>query len=367
MRNLKHLHIVGNEMKFIKPFIQYVNSNFDAEEHFFLVLNSNKESSVEMAAYKNVKIAKPFDCKNSFLRKLMLVYKVPSSMVLLLWYFNKAKKIYLHGLFDKKVIIFLYVFKSFSNKVYWQMWGGGDLDIPTKAQSRTLWYRITKKVKGRFSGYVSYLPGDYKLAQELYGSKGEFFEALMYESNTFNEVELNKLNDGIVRIQVGNSADSANNHFEIFNKLEKFKDENIEIYCILSYGEKPWSPGWAQKVIKRGEDLFGHKFIPVIDFMSFEEYLGFLGKIDIAIFAHKRQQAMGNTISLLGLGKKVYLRSDVTSWELFKDIGVKVFDVNELSISTINSCDQQANIEMIKSNFSKEKYHQQLRDLFEGF
>jgi len=366
MQNLKHLHIVGNEIKFIKPFIKYVNTNFNAEEHLFLILNSTKENAAEMAGFKNVKIAKPYDSNNNAIRKLMLIFKIPFSMFLLFWYFSRARKIHLHGLFDKKVITFLYMFKYFSKKIYWQMWGGGDLDIPTEAQSRTLWYKITKKVKGSFYGYVSYLPGDYKLAKELYGSKGEFFEALMYESNTFNEVELNEVDDDIVRIQVGNSADSANNHLEIFNSLEKFKDENIEIYCILSYGEKPWSPGWTKKVIERGKEIFGTKFIPVIDFMIFEEYLEFLGKIDIAIFAHKRQQAMGNTVSLLGLGKKVYLRSDITSWELFKDMDVKVFDVSDLNILKLDSVEKKNNVRLIKKLFSKQRHFEQLKGLFES-
>ena len=365
MPAIKNLHIVGNEIKFIKPFINYVNKNFDAEEHLFLILDSSKENAVEMEGFDNVRIAKPYNCDNNVIRKVMLLYKIPISMIVLFYYFRRSKKVHLHGIFDKKVVLFLYAFKFFSAKVYWQMWGGGDLDIPTKAQSNTIWYKITKKVKGSFYGYVSYLPGDYRLAKNLYNCKGKYYESLMYESNTFNEIKLKKQNDDVIRIQVGNSADSANNHLEILKSLKKFKDEKIELYCILSYGEKPWSPGWAQKVIKLGKELFGSKFIPVTDFMCFDEYLEFLGKIDIAIFAHKRQQAMGNTISLLGLGKKVYLRSDITSWELFKDIGVKVFDVNDLAISTLNLHDKEANIKAVKYHFSKEKYYQQLKTLFE--
>ena len=255
----------------------------------------------------------------------------------------------------------------FSKKIYWQMWGGGDLDIPTKEQSRTLWYNITKNVKGRFFGYVSYLPGDYKLAKELYDLNGNYYESLMYESNTFNYTDLKlETDEHITRIQVGNSADCANNHLEIFDSLEKYKSEDIEIYCILSYGEKPWSPGWIQKVIERGREIFGTKFIPITNFMSFEEYLEFLGKIDIAIFAHRRQQAMGNTITLLGLGKKVFLRSDTTSWELFKDIGINLYDVEHLNVSKLGVAEKKTNISLIKNHFSREKYYQQLKNLFES-
>jgi hypothetical protein len=34
--------------------------------------------------------------------------------------------------------------------------------------------------------------------------------------------------------------------------------------------------------------------------MPFDEYLNLLAKVDIVIFKHKRQQAMGNITTLLG-------------------------------------------------------------------
>jgi len=100
--------------------------------------------------------------------------------------------------------------------------------------------------------------------------------------------------------------------------------------------------------------------------MPFEKYLEFLGEIDIAIFAHKRQQAMGNTITLLGLGKKVYMRSNITPWQLFKDIDVKVFDVDDIKINLIDEQTQKENQEKIKEYFSKENYLNQLKNLFES-
>ncbi|WP_028862345.1 TDP-N-acetylfucosamine:lipid II N-acetylfucosaminyltransferase [Psychromonas aquimarina] len=367
MSSPKHLHIVGNEIKFIRPFVNYINNNFNSDEHLFLILNSQKERVNDIAGFSNIKIIRPYDSSNGFIRKMILFFKVPMSIMLLFYYFSKSKKIYLHGLFDKKVILFLYIFNKFASKTNWIIWGGGDIDVPTDKENISLWYKIAKKVKGSFSGYITYLPGDYMLAKRLYNAKGEFYESLMYESNVFNYTELKSVNDDVVRIQVGNSADPANNHLEIFDSLQKFKQDNIKVYCILSYGEKPWSNGWTQKVINRGKELFGDKFIPIVDFMDFEIYLEFLSKIDIAIFAHKRQQAMGNTISLLGLGKKVYMRSDVTSWELFSSIGVKAFDVNDISLAGLALNEKENNIETIKNFFSKEKYYQQLKNLFEDY
>jgi len=103
----------------------------------------------------------------------------------------------------------------------------------------------------------------------------------------------------------------------------------------------------------------------LIELMPFEKYLEFLSKIDIAIFGHKRQQAMGNIITLLGLGKKVYMRSDITSWQLFQNIGVKVFDVENIDLELIDEHTKRDNQQKIKKYFSEESYICQLKNIFE--
>jgi len=98
--------------------------------------------------------------------------------------------------------------------------------------------------------------------------------------------------------------------------------------------------------------MFGDKFILLLNFMPFEKYIELLGQIDIAVFAHKRQQAMGNTITLLGLGKKVYMRSDVTPWKLFLELGVKIFDVENINFSQISPHEVELNNKIISKYFS---------------
>ena len=55
------------------------------------------------------------------------------------------------------------------------------------------------------------------------------------------------------------------------------------------------------------------------DLMSFDDYNKYLASIDIAIFHHDRQQAMGNVIGLISLGKKVVLKDSISSYEFFTD------------------------------------------------
>jgi hypothetical protein len=117
-------------------------------------------------------------------------------------------------------------------------------------------------------------------------------------------------------------------------------------------------------VAAKGKNMFVEKFIPLTEFMDNEKYIQFLNNIDVAIFAHNRQQAMGNIISLLGMGKKVYMRKDITPWALFSEIGVKVFDFNSIDLAPIKSEVMNENIKIIKSYFSKETYISQLKLLF---
>ena len=336
MRN-KILHVMIAE-KFMSPFIDVINNHFNRDEHKMLVINiSNIECPLELKEQDGVIwITKKYEL-------LKLSYLL-----------NNSNKIILHGLFLNSLIITLFFQPWLLKKCYWVMWGG-DFYFPEKQR----WFK--KQVIKKIRHFVTYLKGDYELVEKWYGAKGMLHECFMYPSNLYKEYNVKPKEDGgIINIQVGNSADSTNNHKEAFEKLRKYKDWNIKIYVPLSYSDQDYVKG----VIAKGKAIFGDKFIALIDFMPFEKYLDFLGTIDIAIFAHKRQQAMGNIITLLGLGKEVYIRNDITTWQFFKDINVSVFDFDNLKLERINDTPKTKNIENIKSYFSEKNYLKQLKQLF---
>jgi hypothetical protein len=240
------------------------------------------------------------------------------------------------------------------------MWGG---DLYTYQLGYRNWKWKIKEffrrpVIKKIGHLVTYIEGDVALARKWYKAKGEYHECLMYTSNLYQEYKLPKNSCKTINIQVGNSASSSNNHLEVLKKLLPYKDKNICIYLPLSYG----SPEYAKQVIKQGREWFGDKFKPLTGMLPFNEYLAFLGKIDIAIFNHNRQQAMGNTITLLGLGKTVYIRSDTTQWQFFKDKGITIRDVEQLH--TLECENLNENISKIKTYFSQGNYLKQLENLF---
>jgi hypothetical protein len=242
-------------------------------------------------------------------------------------------------------------------KSYWVIWGG-DLyhyKFRKKNFKSNLYEFVRKKVIKRMGNIICYNQSEYNLAKKWYRTKAKPFYTFFYPSNLFKNYDFKNIDkDNYTYIQVGNSADPTNNHIEILEKLSKFKDKKIKIICPLSYGNKEY----REKVIEKGKEIFSNNFIPLIDFMPFEKYMKLLNKIDIAIFNHKRQQAVGNITSLLGFGKKVYIRDDITTWDLFKDIGIKVFSTNNEKdnwIDKIDEINKEKNIDLVKKNFSLEQ------------
>lgn len=241
------------------------------------------------------------------------------------------------------------------------MWGG---DLYTYQLGERNWkWRIReffrRRVIKNMGNLVTYIEGDVEIARKWYGATGIYHECIMYTSNLYKEYSVPSKQGTAINIQVGNSADPSNNHLEALEKLLPFQNLDVCIYVPLSYGDKKH----AQAVIQQGQQWFGDKFKPLTEFMPFDEYLLLLGTIDIAIFNHKRQQAMGNTITLLGLGKTIYIRNDVSQWRFFKNKNIVVGDVQKLTnLDTLNIENNQAKV---KEYFSKEKLIEQLERLYQ--
>ena len=326
---MKILHI-STDLKFITPFVKIINQHDKINEHKFIFISKHNE-------------IKPQDN--------IVVINKKWQIIKILFNLNQNNKIILHGLFSKVILTILFFQPWLLKKCYWIM-HGGDFYFP----ERQTW--IKKWVIKRIKHFITYLKGDFEYVKKWYGAKGEYHECFMYPSNLYKQNNLKeKTNNPTLNIQVGNSANPTNNHVEVFKILLKYKNKDIKIYTPLAYGDK----NYANSVISTGKKLFGDKFIPITKFIPMNEYLNFLGDIDIAIFAHKRQQAMGNIITLLGLGKKIYIRNNISSWQFFKDINVQVFQYPNIQLGTLDNTIKKQNIKEIKSYFSEDTYIKQLK------
>ncbi len=349
------LHI-ANLDKFIPPFIKFVNENFDGKGHLFFVLGNNKKYPIPQQ--NNLKISKP-----TLIGAVKHYARVFRDI-------QRAEKVILHGLFDVRLIILLSLMPWVLKKCYWVIWGG-DLYFYQRPKLRK-----RDKVKEMFRAFVikrmgylvTYIPGDVALAREWYGAKGEYRECLMYLSNTVdkqfiaNEFEQKEPVNEAINIIVGNSADPSNNHIEVLTKLADYKNDDIRLLVPLSYGDKKH----AEKVISYGKNQFEDKFHPLTDFMPLDDYQKILCSADIAIFNHKRQQAMGNTINLLGMGKTVYIRKGVSQLKFLESLGIELRKLDDFDLTCLPKESQKNNQKIVQQYFSEKQLLRHWNTIFEG-
>ncbi len=344
------LHIFKNtNEKFFEPFIEFVNSSFDKKNHLFMIQGPDNRNN------KVVRDNVRFVTNIQYFNLIKEMYK--------------SENIILHALMSPTMVLILFLQPWLLKKCKWVIWGS-DLyyHIFRKKNLKSAFYEFMRKVViSNMGGLITFIKGEYKLAQEWYNAKCRYYNSFMYPSNLYREYDVSRVKKedcNKVYIQIGNSADPSNNHMEILHKLESIKDENIEIICPLSYGNIEY----RDNVTGIGRKMFGDKFNPLIEFMPFSKYLELLARIDIAIFNHARQQGMGNIITLLGLGKKVYIRDDITTWDFCIEHGLKVYKVNtNLYDLTEKMLDEEINnnIEIIRTSFSKEKLAEDLMKIFD--
>lgn len=346
---MKNLHLILNE-KFTEPFIEFINNNFDSKDHLFLI------------------IGKGIGCKISPRENVKEISGSMKDMRILIKEMYRCKKIFLHGLFFKEIVLILFIQPWLLKKSNWIIWGG-DLywyKYREKCFKLNLYEMIRRIVIRHIGGLITYIKGDYELAQQWYGAKGKCYYSFVYPSNLYREYDLSqdKKDNKKIYILIGNSADPTNNHLEVLRELEKYKNKEIEIICPLSYGDAKY----REKVIEEGIRIFEEKFKAIVNFMPYEEYLKLLAQIDIAIFNHERQQAMGNITLLLGMGKKVFLRKDITTIGFFKSLGIQVFDFFDICsfedlIMGAKKLDLH-NIDIIRKAHSQEELKKQLSIIF---
>ncbi|HHQ4518568.1 TPA: TDP-N-acetylfucosamine:lipid II N-acetylfucosaminyltransferase [Aeromonas veronii] len=351
----KILHLACLD-KFIPGFIDILQRNFTDETHTVITFG-------DISLYHYEQTQTMFNCPrvNSF-RSIFKIIKC----------LHNSDKVILHGLFSPHLVAMLCFMPWLHNKCQWIIWGG-DLYYHELAVKNAR-YRVIEVFRhfliSRLGGFITYIEGDYHKAQQWYNAKGQRYDCIMYKSNIYNGSCLDvsrltrKYADSNTKISllVGNSADVTNNHQRIFDKLVKLDVNNHvdKIYCPLSYGDS----AYAEQIKQQGEAMFGDKFHALMDFMSLDEYNKILDEVDIAVFAHNRQQAMGNAINLLGRGKTLYMCADTSSYDLFTKLDIKVFSLDNLELKPQEPKISLSNNEKIRNYFSEDNLVKQLKEIF---
>jgi 4-alpha-L-fucosyltransferase (fuc4NAc transferase) len=360
MKKIKNLHIIPND-KFNKEFIEFINKNFDKEEHYFLLISvpSSKVYNITEDRNSNVLNYEFKTPKRSTFRVPLLAVELIKVYKILYSYGKKAEKIFFHDASNYQVL-FLYFFRTILKKSYYMIWS----TEKSKYEEKILFNKIFKYVKGNYKAYLTFLKGDYEIFQREYSAKGNLYYCF-YPSNLYKEMgESPKKNEKTLYIQIGNSAQTCNNHIEILKKLEKYKDKNIKLICPLSYGNDG-GDDYLKKVTELGKEIFEDKFLPMLDFLPYQDYLNLLNKIDIGIFAHNMQKALGNITSLISMKKTVYLKENTSTYKTFLDMNIKIKSFDNFNL--LELFDEEIlenNKKILKENFSKEKMKKEWEAIF---
>lgn len=286
LRTYKYAHIMNNGIHTV-CIIKFINKYFNPSEHAFIFPILKEETKRKIEIFNNI-------------------YNVDLSFVP----FENFDKVVVHGLFNPLVTGFFYKKPKCLNNTYWFIWGG-DLYCTDSKES--------KFVKKNFAGILTSF--DYEIYKDKFGEKTCFDVTYPHEMSK-EDLDLLEKQD-CTNILVNNSADETT--LEMLDILSKFKDQNINVYTILAYKSSNQSDVRLE-IMKKGYEIFGLKFKPMINFLPKEEYARFLSNIDIYISNQNRQQGNGNATFICSIGGKIFTKSDTTVYKKYNSLGIKYFD-----------------------------------------
>ena len=347
------IHIL-HRSRFTVDYVEFMRTYFENFEHGFIMLKDGE--AIQLDSWEEIYLINNFDqlYVDSEINKLLL----------------RANKIVASGIFN--MIDALYKCgDAILSKCYFHFWGGDFYRyryIPFKWSLRNLHKDkfLLKKCINKAAAVVNLIEEDYDELKKIMGIKDVKHFAAPMCINPKEDIDyvfyrnLEKTSSAC-RILVGNSATVHNQHQEILELLSKYRDENIEIFCPLSYGWKEY----GDSVIEMGKKLFGEKFHSLTEQMPKDKYVEFLASCDIGIYNNNRQQAMGNISILARLGKKVYLRDDTAMWSRFEKVGYRFNRISELQDANLDDIIEYSEEQKFYNIQAREKWEQKTIVLWE--
>lgn len=275
---------------------------------------------------------------------------------------NKFDAIFLHSFFIISPNLILKIPKSI--KVFWFAWGydlysylpkpfidadllGPETQIIQKKIKKNIdWKKKLKAFVKEISFYnklkirsyykavsrIDYFSGvldfEHSLMKKVSGFRAE---KVTY---TYNSISVMNFADGECHwkgrdktknnILIGNSADYSNNHLDILKYFKNIDLGSSVIYIPLSYSG---DPEYIDCVKSKYSERFGKNFVSMDTFIPYQEYTEIVSSCSVAIFAHERQQAIGNICAAFRNGCKVFLSETNRVYKYYKDLGMTVFSL----------------------------------------
>ena len=353
---IKYLHFMPDHF-YTTKFIDIIQSKFNPQEHSFVIIRKkDKRNYINPYNYQNVKIFTVSREQNVLKFIMFQIRFFTRDSIRIRKIMKQAEYIFIHNL-TEEISGLLFTFKGIAKKL-WVMWGTDLYDylpinlfdnytskLVNKLDSKLLlmlirfyysfFYAVRKKVIKRLDYVISAHQGDIRFFKKYFKTKAECLFQNIYpnpldferieNSDIFENKFLNFKDSGVKLLLLGNSGGPTNNHIDLMIRLSNMREQNFKIICPLSYGPS----SYIKKIVEKGKELFGDRFIPLLDFLKPELYYQILKQIDLAIMYHNRQQGIGNIQVLLFLGKAVCMKKTSIFYQLL-DRGAFIFSIQDL-------------------------------------
>lgn len=342
IRTVPNVHLLIDTI-YSKRFIEYVNAQFNQEEHMFLVLVEQEDLKyLNPNQYLNVKV---IYLKAGWEKCMEINYEQ------ILRYIHSSDKVFIHFLTDF-ISWFLCRF-NIQQDIYWIPWGAdvySFIDIQLYDElthdflrkkgifipdyTGSIQERYNKAAIRRIKYILSAFPEEYNLIKDYYTINSKYIPFIYpdqinipFLDNIKNiKRQGNKLFSNKYTILLGNSGDPTNNHVDMLYKLKELNFKDFTVIVPLTYGPKDY----IKEIVDLGKELLGEQFVPLTEHLPSAEYFTLLNLVDIAIMNHNRQQALGNIFVLLYLGKKIYIKEHTTTYLSLINQGFCLFNVSEI-------------------------------------
>jgi len=159
-----------------------------------------------------------------------------------------------------------------------------------------------------------------------------------------------------LKIMIGNSAASSNEHCYTLEQLAHLAKYDVEIIAPLNYAG---SQDYIEKVSIFGKSIFKDKFNVITQLLDKKEYEELLSDVDISIFSHQRQQGLYVVYSMLLMGKPMFLRKQTSSYSNLQALGFEVYSTESLSafsfeqLVDLSGSYNKVNASLIDAHFSE--------------
>ncbi len=296
---------------------------------------------------------------------------------------DKIEKIVVHPIDYISSIFLILSKKKFPNaKVYWICWSYDvynlHLDNDTflepyslafKNKSKTINEKLvptarrildTLRVPFRSKYYLrkayelvdyfgSFLEQDYFNMKEIINADHIQYIPFSYLSIEDLLPNINKQFNAGNGIIIGHAGSRESNQYELLEKISKLK-QNKKIILPLAYGD----PKYIREIASFAQSLNFKNIEIILTKIPMEQYYENLENASHAIFNLKIQQALGNILGLLYMGKKVFLREETSTYQEFVKLGLEIYstnsDINDIEINEMLSEKQIINNQLILMN-----------------